>query len=206
MRVAYTTPCRSRPRLSAASRRTLSSPSWSTPRVHAFTRARTRAQANPSPLSEFRASLSKLARSLPNNDGEEASHFTQIYHSMSPRVPGSRRMWQNAMRGRSCPGVRLVTMCPENDVALLRWRERPQEESRSLVALFADALMRAIRRGGGVLLKADRILCNGLNVVARPFALSVPRQRYFKLPTMSDVPISFSTHCTPIFADGKRWW
>lgn len=54
---------------------------WSTPRVRALTRAGTRAYS--SPLSESRASLSKLARSPPDNDGEEASHFKS-----SPACPG----------------------------------------------------------------------------------------------------------------------
>jgi len=46
---------------------------------------------------------------------------------------------------------------PENDVALLRWRAR--EESRG--ALFAT-------RDRGALLKAERVLCNELNVAGVP--------------------------------------
>lgn len=163
--------------------------------MHALTRAGTRASS--SPLSEF-----VEARSVAFQQRRGGSEPLQIYRSVSPRVPGSRRMWQSAMRGGGRPGARPVTMPRERCRVATVTRAAARGEAQPLVALFADAPMRAIGRGGGVLLKADRILCNGLNVV-HP---SCPRHPDGVTSNSRPCATSWylSMYYIPICAGGKR--
>ena len=188
MRVAYTTPCRSRPRLSAASRRTLSS---SPPSLIASSSARANARGHARKLvfaeQVCRSSLGRL----PTNDGEEASHFrsTVAYPRVQSPGCGKARCAVAAVPGRD----------PVDHNAPRTMSRCYGDESRSRLSRYSryGALMRAIGRGGGVLLKADRVLCNGLNVTVH--SPSTPSRRY-----CADYErYTTDLHCTSIFVDGQ---
>jgi len=103
---------------------------WSTPRACTCSRARARAQTR-----LHRASLSKLARSPPNNDGEEASHFrsTVAYPRVQSRDPAGCGKARCAVA--VVPGRDPWSQCPENDVALLRWRESGERAAAACRAI-----------------------------------------------------------------------
>lgn len=110
-------------------------------------------------------------------------------------------MWRGALRGY--PGVRPITMLRERCRVATVTGAAAGGDPQPLVTLFADALMRAIGRDGSVLLKADRVLCNGLNVAAYPFALGTPLA-LLQTPNHERHPDTFRS-IVFLSADRKQW-